>query len=158
MRSSVLLLLMSSVAVLATRMAMAEGTSHRVSVCMQSFSAISVQSGDVPLTMNDHLGEPRPAIDGARCRLRWMTNQEGQRITVVSSLASPKIPLTVEALNVTGGTAVGEVTLSAAPQGLVIGLSRGVGGCDLRYTARVTELPPPGRDVHLLTYTITDGQ
>ncbi len=159
MRSSTVLLLVSSATVLTASSAMAdEVTSHEVQVCVHPFSAITVEGADVALVMNGPVGEAQSAIHGGECRLHWMTNQEGQKITVASSVVSSKVALTVEAVSVTGGTPVGEVPVSAASQDLVTGLTRGIGGCDVRYVAHATGLTPPECDVHFLTYTITGGQ
>jgi hypothetical protein len=68
--------------------------------------------------------------------------------------------LTVEAANVQGqgtfGSAAGPVTLqNGTAYGLVTGIRRCLGQCDLVYTASATGADPPGIEVHTVTYTFT---
>lgn len=130
---------------------------HDVRVCVQPFSSIAVRGEQLPLVMSGD-GEGVEAVsDAAGLGLYWMTNQENQKITVVSTLDSPRYDLRVEAVNVEGGVPTGAVLLDTTTKDLVVGLSRGTGSCNLRFTASANRLPEPDVDVHVVSYTITDG-
>jgi hypothetical protein len=103
-------------------------------------------------------GGPATAADSTSCSLDWVTNQEDQKITVATSLASPSCVLRVEALNPSGGTAAGEVVLGPASQDFVVDVSRGRGRCDLGYSATAFDLTTATNYVHTVTYTITDAR
>jgi hypothetical protein len=131
--------------------------SHEVNVSLQPFSSISVRGSDVPLALAPREEQATVSSDAQGLGLLWMTNQEGQKITVVSSVTSPRVSLTVEAENVVGGAAVGLVLLDSTTQDFVVGVVRGIGCCDLRYTASAAGLLEPHEDVHIVSYTITDS-
>ena len=132
--------------------------SHKVVVRVEPISALTLEGGDIELAVPQAPdGGPASAADES-CSLNWMTNQAGQKITVASSLGDPQLPLTVEAVSAQGGSAVGSVVLGQAAQDLVVGLSRGLGHCGLRYVARASGLDQPAPEVHVVTYTLTDLQ
>jgi hypothetical protein len=143
--------------VLLVRAAAADATaSHRVTVRVEPVSALALQGGDIALAVPQTSdGAPASATD-ATCSLDWLTNLAGQKITVASSVADPRLPLAVEAFDVQGGEAVGAAELGGAARDLVIGLAPGIGSCGLRYVARAAGLTTPAPEVHVITYTLTD--
>ena len=121
-------------------------------------SAIAILGGDITLTLEPSpvAGDLLPASDSTTCALTWTTNQGGQKVTVATHLASPRFALAVEARGVTGGASTGPIALDRTDRDFVVGITRGLGRCDLAYTATPTGYTGPEADVHVVTYTITD--
>jgi len=132
---------------------------QQVTVTVERLSTLSLTGGDVTLTIPVDPGSSGPyrAADDSTCALTWLTNVPNQKITVASDLASPQYTLSVTAVDPTKGSRVGEVRLDAESKDLLTAIPRGAGSCVLKYAAWVLEAVPPGREVHLVTYTITDG-
>jgi len=139
------------------RPARADATATQtVVVRVEAVSALALRGGDIELAVPQPRDGTPSFATNASCGLDWMTNQAGQRITVASSLAHPRLPLTVEAVGAQGGSPVGSVVLGGAAQDLIVGLTRGLGRCGLRYTAQASGLEQPDPEVHVITYTLTD--
>jgi hypothetical protein len=87
-----------------------------------------------------------------------MTNQTSQKITVATSLATPRIRLSVEAVGAVGGGGVGAVVVEGAARDFVVGVVPGTGRCGLRYAAEAEALAEQVVETHVVTYTMTDGR
>ncbi|MBD3334864.1 MAG: hypothetical protein GF355_05060 [Candidatus Eisenbacteria bacterium] len=131
--------------------------SHTVTVTVTAISEVGITGGNITLTIDSATpgSDPDDATDATTCDLDWTTNESSQKITVATDLASPNFTLSVEAINVTGGTSAGAVTLSTTAQDFVTGISTTTGSCDLSYTASANASDGTGTDVHTVTYTIT---
>lgn len=102
-------------------------------------------------------GVPLPVTnsDGA---LFWMTNGENKKITVASSNAAPRFNLTLMAVDVeqSAGLSLPEIPLNdAQTKDFIIGITRAVGRCQIRYTASTQVSAGTGRETYVITYTIT---
>jgi len=102
-------------------------------------------------------GVPLPVTnsDGA---LFWMTNGENKKITVASSNAAPRFNLTLMAVDVeqSAGLSLPEIPLNdAQTKDFIIGVTRAVGRCQIRYTASTQVSAGTGRETYVITYTIT---
>ena len=145
------------VAALLVAPARANGTaSHVVTVVVQPINEISLEGGDLTLTIDTAQAgrEPDGAIDGS-ARLLWTTNESNRKITVASDRASFEFDLLLEAVNVRGGVSAGPVRIAATPRDLVTGIGNSVGSADLLYTARANSADGTGREVHTISFTIT---
>jgi len=90
--------------------------------------------------------------------LTWTTNLEGMRVTVQSNLATDEQDyiLRVRAVDLNSkGTSKGWVIITDGPSNLITGIAREFGGCGLEYEASPKISGKPGRDEHIITYTIT---
>lgn len=91
--------------------------------------------------------------------LKWTTNLEGMKVTVQSNLAADEQDyiLKVRAVNLNSKcTSKGWVTINEEPSNLITGITREIGGCSLQYEASLKIIENPGRDEHIITYTITE--
>lgn len=111
-------------------------------------------TGDVVLTISTAIAgqNPEPVTDTSST-LAWTKGPFGTRITVATSLVSPKFILKVEAISVSGGSGVGEITISTTAQTLTN--VSGDGSCTLKYTGSAQASDGTGTDSHIITYTIT---
>ncbi|MEW5768086.1 MAG: hypothetical protein AB1797_10780 [bacterium] len=133
---------------------------HSVTVTVSAINEVAVTGGAITLTINTAVAgsEPTDATDNTTCDLDWTTNEATKKITVQTSLVSPKFILKVVAQNVAGsGTAAPQVTLSTTATNFVTSISTATGGCDLGYTASATAAQGTGSDAHTVTYTLTAG-
>ena len=134
----------------------ADTASHTVTVTVSAINEVSISGGNVSLAINSGSSSgPATASDATTADLLWSTNESNKKITVATSLATVDYPLTVEALNVTGGTSGGQVTLSTTAQDLVTGISLTSGTADLSYEASAAASAGVGSNAHTVTYTIT---
>jgi len=91
--------------------------------------------------------------------LTWTTNLERMRVTIQSNLAIDEQDyiLRVRAVNLNSeGTSKGWVIIGEDPSNLITGITREIGGCSLEYEASPKISQNPGRDEHIITYTITE--
>ncbi len=98
-------------------------------------------------------------ITTASEELRWTTNLEGMRVTVQSNRPTDEQDyiLRVRAVNLNSKcTSKGWVTINEEPSNLITGIAREIGGCLLEYEASPKISENPGRDEHIITYTITE--
>ena len=133
---------------------------HTVTVSVSAINEVAITGGNVTLTINTATGgsELDSQTDNTTADLNWTTNESTKKITVGTNLVSPTYTLTVEAKNVSGGTAAGAITLSgASAQNFVTGISLTTGTCDLEYVASATTAQGTGSDAHTVTFTLTDG-
>ena len=140
-----------------TASALANGTaSHTVTVIVQPINEVSLEGGDLTLTIDtaEAGNEPEAAIEG-QARLLWTTNQYDRKITVATDRNTSNFELMLEAVDVSGGTSTGAVRLASTPQDLIVGISTTVGSADLLYTATAGAADGIGREVHTVSFTIT---
>ncbi len=132
--------------------------SHQVTVQVVPISEIRLDGGDISLSISsaEAGSEPASALDATSCDLVWATNEDGRKITVATSLASPTVRLEVEARNVSGGSSAGSVELRGGSHDLISSLTKGSGRCDLSYVATTTSGQTAAAETHAVTYTITD--
>ena len=129
---------------------------HTVTVTVSAINEVSISGGNVALAINSgSTSGPASVSDGATADLLWSTNESDKKITVATDLATIDFPLTVQAQNVSGGTAAGVVTLSTTAQDLVTGISLTDGSADLLYSASADASAGTGSNAHTVTYTIT---
>ncbi len=134
----------------------ANSANHQITVTVNSINELAITGGNKTLTISTATAGSNPnAATNAECTMAWTTNDTTKKITVVTSLASPKFTLKVTATGVTGGTAAPQVTLSTTAQNFVTGVATTTGGCTLSYVASATAAQGTGSDVHTVTYTIT---
>jgi hypothetical protein len=91
--------------------------------------------------------------------LKWTTNLEGMRVTVQSNLPTDEQDyiLRVRAVDLNSkGTSKGWGTITDEPSNLITGIVREIGGCCLEYEASPKINGKPGRNKHIITYTITE--
>ena len=133
---------------------------HTVTVTVSAINEVAVAGGNVTLTINTSTGgsEPDSQTDNSTATLNWTTNESTKKITVDTNLVTPTYTLTVEAINISGSTAAGVITLSgASAQNFITGISQTTGTCDLQYVASATAAQGTGSDAHTVTFTLTDG-
>jgi hypothetical protein len=134
----------------------ADTANHTVTVTVSAVNEVAISGGNVALAINGGTAAgPATASDATTADLLWSTNESDKKITVASSLATINYPLTVEALNATGGTVGPALTLSDTAQDLVTGISLNSGSADLAYTVSATAAGGTGSEAHTVTYTIT---
>jgi len=92
----------------------ADKDSPIVTVTVSAANELAMTGGNVTLTINTATSgsDPSDAVDNTSTDLSWTTNQANEKTSAASNLASPNFSLRVLALNITGGTAASEVTLS----------------------------------------------
>lgn len=121
---------------------------------------VSISGGNLTLTFDTPSAgsDFSDVTDNSSCSLSWNrpAGPGNTKIKVSTNLSSPTATLQVAALNISGGTTTGTVTLSTSAQTLISGLSPGDGGCDLEYTASVSCSDGSATDVHTVTFTITN--
>ncbi len=155
-----LLLIVGLLFLLASTAVFSQSTAnHTVTVTVSIINEVAITGGNFTLTINTATSgsDPDDATDATTCDLSWTTNEATKKITVATDLAAPVFGLTVEAQNVSGGTAAAVVTLSTTATDFVTGISTTVGTCDLAYTASATAANGTGSDNHTVTYTLTAG-
>ena len=91
--------------------------------------------------------------------LTWTTNLEGMRVAVQSNLTADEqdyiLRVRAVALN-SKGTSKGWVIITDKPSNLITGITRKIGSCSLEYEASPKISGNPGRNEHIITYTITE--
>lgn len=91
--------------------------------------------------------------------LKWTTNLEGMRVTVQSNLPTDEQDyiLRVRAVDLNSeGISKRWVIINDEPSSLITGITPEIGGCGLEYEASSKISEKPGRDEHIITYTITE--
>lgn len=130
--------------------------SHTVTVTVSAINEVEISGGNVALAIaGSGTSGTAAASDDTTADLLWSTNESNKKITVATSLATVDFPLTVEAKNVSGGTAAAPITLSTTAQDLVTAISLTTGSADLAYEASATAAAGTGSNAHTVTYTIT---
>ena len=99
------------------------------------------------------------AASGHVGELRWRTNEAAKKLTVETGIVAAEAALRLQALNVSGGTSAGEITLGTTAVELVRNVSGMNGRCDLRCEASGDGLAREngGRGVGSITFTLTDA-
>jgi hypothetical protein len=135
----------------------ADNASHNVTVTVTAISEIAITGGNITLTISTAAAGSNPpyAVNGA-CGLNWTTNEDDQKITVEADAVSLLHTLKVIATGASIGTPSAERTITVAPQDIVTGIGKSIGGCTLNYTAIATAAQGVSSVVHAITYTITD--
>ncbi len=91
--------------------------------------------------------------------LKWTTNLEGMRVTVQSNLAADEQDYILRVRTVdlnSEGTPKGWVIINDELSNFITGITPEIGGCGLEYEASSKISGKPGRDEHIITYTITE--
>jgi hypothetical protein len=136
--------------------------SHTVTVNVSSITELSIQGGNVTLTINSGTAESGPeSASDSSTELFWSTNEVDKKITVETNLAAPNFTLSVQADNIAGsgtaiGTSAGQVFVSTTPQDFVTAISEAEAHAALAYFAEADASDGTGSDVHTITYTIVD--
>ena len=122
-----------------------------------SAQTISLSGGNISLTFATPAAgsDLADVVDNTSCSLTWTPGTGNPKITVKSNIGAPWVTLKVEAINISGGTSTGVVTISNAPQNLISNLSNG--SCDLEYTASASLSDGAGTEVYTITYTVSGG-
>lgn len=140
----------------------AQGVSARQTVTLevQELNRIDINLNALTLIIqeaNVQSGVPIPATN-SDAALFWMTNGENKKITVASSNAAPRFNLSLMAVDVqqSAGVSLPEIPLNdAQTKDFIIGVSRTIGRCQIRYTASTQIGAGVGRETYVITYTIT---
>ena len=142
--------------------AKAQGISAQQTVTLEvlELNKIGINRNALTLIIQEadvQAGVPLPVTnsDGA---LFWMTNGENKKITVASSNAAPRFNLTLMAVDVeqSAGLSLPAIPLNdAQTKDFIIGVTRAVGRCQIRYTASTQVSAGTGRETYVITYTIT---
>ena len=130
---------------------------HNVTVQVNAITAVQVTSGTVNLNITNAVvvaGQDEMTVTDQSTNLLWGVNSSGRKVTVSTNLASPRYTLKILAMNPTQGMAAPEVTLSSAPQDLLLGIGRSSGTCTLRYTGTALASQGTGNDIHVITFTV----
>ena len=116
---------------------------------------------DIVIDQVDAAGNFLPATV-RRARLMWGKPRTDSKITVSTVRYGPEVRLTVEAISVQNGTAVGPVELQSGMPDMdfVVGIPRGLhGSARLQYTADASTWSggpsSSGETQYLVTYTLT---
>ena len=137
-------------------------TSQILTLEVRELNKISVSNNAVTLTVDQaslESGSPVPAVNSDGL-LFWMTNGESKKITVATNNPAPRFLLKVVAEEVANGSGVSapEVVFNDnSTKDLVLGVSKTSGRCRVRLTASATISDGIGREIHIITYTITGG-
>jgi hypothetical protein len=155
-----LLLLVTVLALLET--AHAQGTSARQVVTLEVLELNRIDINMTSLTLiiqdaNAQAGTTVPAAnsDGV---LFWMTNGDNKKITVASNNATPRFELKLLAADVTpqAGVPVPEIIFDdTQTRDFITGVTKTSGRCQIRYTASAPVQAGVGREMYVITYTIT---
>jgi len=130
---------------------------HTVTVTVSAINEVAIIGGNVSLTINTSTGssEPDSQTDNTTADLNSTTNESTKKITIGTTLVSPTESFTVEAINISGGSAAGPITLSGvSAQNFITGISQTMGTCDLQYVASATAAQGTGSDAHTVTFTL----
>lgn len=142
----------------------AQGVSARQTVTLEVLEMNKIDVNLNALTLiiqeaNVQAGVPIPATN-SDAALFWMTNGENKKITVASNNAAPRFSLSLLALDVqqSAGVPLPEIALNdAQTKDFIMGVSRTVGRCQIRYTASTLVGAGVGRETYVITYTITSS-
>ncbi len=136
----------------------ADQASHQVTVIVEAINELAISGGDIVLTIASAVqGQDPDPVSNSDASLNWTTNESDKKIVVETDLAAPLFDLSVEASNISGGTAAGSVAISTTAQDFVTGISLTSGDCSLLYTAEAEAADGTGTDVHNITYTLIDA-
>ncbi len=132
---------------------------HRVTVSVATITLLQTNVGSVSLSITGSsviAGQDLMTVSDQSSTLLWGTNSSGKKVTVRTSLATPKYSLRVAAISPTSGTAASEVALSTAAADFLFDIGRSSGSCAIRYTALALASQGTGSDAHTVTFTITN--
>ncbi|MBI4429915.1 MAG: hypothetical protein HY562_12450 [Ignavibacteriales bacterium] len=132
-------------------------SSHTITVQVQDITGIQVNIGSINLTISGSdaiAGQDAMTTTDQSSTLLWGINGGTKKITAQTSLGSPFFTLKVVALSPSQGTAAPEVTLSSAPQDLLLNVGKSSGSCTLQYTGIALASQGTGSDAHTITFTV----
>lgn len=130
---------------------------HTVTVQVSPITMLQVSSGTVNMTIdgsNALAGQDVMTTTNTSTSLLWGINSSLKKITVQTSLVSPKFTLKLVALTPSQGSAAPEVTLSAGAGDLLLNVGRSKGDCTLQYSGIALASQGTGSDAHTITFTI----
>ena len=130
---------------------------NRITVKVQTITVVQIIGSIVNLNIsgsNAIAGQDQMMTTDQTSTLSWGTNSSLKKITVNTSLASPKFTLQLMTVNPTIGTAASQVTLSTTANDLLLNIGRSSGTCGLLYTAIALASQGTGTDSHTITFTI----
>jgi len=130
---------------------------NRITVKVQAITVLQISAGIINLSItgsNAIAGQDQMMTTDQTSTLAWGTNSSTKKITVNTSLATPKFTLQLVALNPTVGTAASQVTLSTTAADLLTNIGRSSGTCGLLYTAIALASQGTGTDAHTITFTV----
>ena len=131
--------------------------SNTITVKVQVITVLQINIGIVNLNItgaNAVAGQDQMMTTDQSSTLSWGTNSSLKKITVNTSLASPKFTLELVAVNPTAGTAASQVTLSTTANDFLLNIGRTSGSCGLLYTAVALASQGTGTDAHTITFTV----
>jgi hypothetical protein len=131
---------------------------NTITVKVQVITVLQISAGIINLNISGSdaiAGQDQMMTTDQTSTLLWGTNSSLKKITVNTSLATPKYTLQLVALNPTVGTAAAQVTLSTIANDLLTNIGRSSGSCGLLYTAIALASQGTGTDSHTITFTVT---
>ena len=132
--------------------------SNSITVVVQPITYVQVTVGILNLSFsgtNAVAGQDQMTLTDQTSTLMWGTNSSSKKITVKTSLASPKYTLQLEAVSPTAGVSAGQLTLTTTAKDLITGMGRTMGSCALLYKVTALASQGTGADAHTITFTIT---
>jgi hypothetical protein len=144
--------------------AYAQSSSHIAQVNVSQIAVVGVGPGAVSLNITGVgivAGVNQMTVTDQTTTLSWGANTSTAKISVKTSLGSPKFTLTVQAVSITGvpssaGISAPTVTLSTTSQDFMTGIGLKRGTCNLLYTGIALASNGTGTDSHTITFTITN--
>ena len=122
-----------------------------VNVIQVSGGSVNLSLGSTAVTAGVDLMGP---VTNTSTTLLWGFNSSLRKVTVKTSLASPKYILKVLAVAPTAGTASSEVTLSTTAADFLTNTGRSSGSCTLQYSGYALASKGTGSDSHTITFTV----
>jgi len=142
----------------------AQSSAHVALVNVSPIAVVGVSSGVVSLNITGAgvvAGASQMTVTDQSTTLSWSANTSTAKISVNTSLSSPKFTLQVQAVSVTGvpsaaGISAPNVTLSTTSQDFMTGVGLKRGTCNLLYTGIALASAGDGSESHTITFTITN--
>jgi hypothetical protein len=156
MKRTLIIGLFSLIVTTAASAQISSGT-HQVTVAVNQINAMQVSGGGVAFSIGEAqavAGQDQILMTNTSTQLLWGTNVSARKITVQSSLGTPRFTLRIFASGPTVGTASPEVTLGTLAADFLRNIGRSSGTCTLRYTAVVLASLGTGTDNHTITFTM----
>jgi len=130
---------------------------NRITVTVQSITVMQISTGIINLNIsgaNAIAGQDQMMATDQTSTLLWGINSSLKKVTVKTSLVTPKYTLQLVAVNPTVGTAASQVTLSTTANDFLTNIGRSSGSCGLLYTAIALASQGTGTDAHSITFTV----
>jgi hypothetical protein len=135
----------------------AQTANHTVTVRVSTITLVQVSSGTVNMSITGALavaGQDLMSTTNQATSLLWGVNSSSKKVTIRTSLGTPKFTLKADAVNPTQGLAAGQVTITPTDKDFLLNIGRSSGNCVIRYTGEALASQGTGTDPHTITFTI----